>query len=162
MPRPAKGAHLYLRRRSGRPPQWTIRDGGGTGCAQSEHGEAERRLADYLAAEHRPHFGDGDPKANSRRGRPRPLRPGTGPVIGAKRSRARSGRRRRWWKGSMVTSALTGCGMSWRAWRGRERERERDNAASTFRAASLFKETQGPRFGMDDTGGREGASGHCN
>jgi integrase len=65
MPRPNKGARLYLRRRSGRQPQWTIRDGGhetGTGCAGSEREGAERKLAAYLGAKYRPDFGDGDPR----------------------------------------------------------------------------------------------------
>jgi integrase len=65
MPRPNKGARLYLRRRSGRQPQWTIRDAGheiGTGCAASERDGAERKLAAYLAAKYRPDFGDGDPR----------------------------------------------------------------------------------------------------
>jgi integrase len=64
MPRPSKGAHLYLRRRSGREPCWVIRDGGheiGTRCPGSQRGEAEKRLAEYLAAKYRPDFGDGDP-----------------------------------------------------------------------------------------------------
>jgi integrase len=65
MPRPAKGAHLYLRRRAGREPQWTIRDGAneiGTGCAERDNKGAEKRLAAYLAEKYRPDFGDGDPR----------------------------------------------------------------------------------------------------
>jgi hypothetical protein len=42
------------------------------------------------------------------------------------------------------------------------KEKEKDIMPRPHLAASLFKETQGPRFGMDDTGGRKGASGHCN
>jgi integrase len=64
MPRPSKGAHLYLRRRSGREPCWVIRDGRheiGTRCAYSQREHAEKRLSAYLAAKYRPDFGDGDP-----------------------------------------------------------------------------------------------------
>jgi hypothetical protein len=64
MPRSSKGAHLYLRRRSGRLPCWVIRDGDdeyGTGCPHGQHREAEKKLAAHLAAKHRPTFGDGDP-----------------------------------------------------------------------------------------------------
>jgi integrase len=64
MPRPTKGAHLYLRRRSGREPVWVIRDGGheiGTGCAGGEREGAEKKLSSYLAAKYRPDFGNGDP-----------------------------------------------------------------------------------------------------
>jgi integrase len=64
MPRPSKGAHLYLRRRAGRPSCWVIRDGDvedSTGCSQDQHREAEKKFAAYLATKHRPTFGDGDP-----------------------------------------------------------------------------------------------------
>jgi hypothetical protein len=64
MPRPSKGAHLYLRRRHGREFRWVIRDGGheiGTGCAAGAREAAERRLSAYLAAKYQPTFGDGDP-----------------------------------------------------------------------------------------------------
>jgi len=47
MLRPAKGSHLHLRRRAGREPCWTIRNGSheiGTGCARGERGIAEERL----------------------------------------------------------------------------------------------------------------------
>lgn len=65
MPRPPKGAHLYLRRRKGRAPVWVIRDGSdesGTGCGEGEHREAEEKLATYLAGKHKPDFRDGDPR----------------------------------------------------------------------------------------------------
>jgi integrase len=65
MPRHPKGAHLYLRRRAGREPVFVIRDGSteiGTSCAASERGEAEKKLAAYLAEKHEPSFGDGDPR----------------------------------------------------------------------------------------------------
>jgi integrase len=64
MPRPSKGAHLYLRRRKGRAPTFVIRDGGhenGTGYAGSQRREAEKKLSEYLAAKYRPDFGDSDP-----------------------------------------------------------------------------------------------------
>lgn len=51
MPRPAKGARLYLRERRGREPQWVIRDRErefGTGCGQGDLREAENALAHYL------------------------------------------------------------------------------------------------------------------
>lgn len=65
MPRPSKGAHLYLRKRKGRSAVWVIRDGVdevGTGCSESEHREAEKRLASYLAEKHQPDWRDGDPR----------------------------------------------------------------------------------------------------
>ena len=59
MPRPAKGARLWLRRddqaRGG--AAWIIKDGGRqyrTGCAADESEEAERRLADHIAAKYAP------------------------------------------------------------------------------------------------------------
>lgn len=64
MPRPAKGARLYLRPeergRSGeitRQATWVIRDGErqvGTGCAPDEAGAAEQALADYIKAKYTP------------------------------------------------------------------------------------------------------------
>ena len=49
MPRPAKGARLYVRERAGREPVWVIRDGGreiATGARSRD--EAERSLARYI------------------------------------------------------------------------------------------------------------------
>jgi integrase len=51
MPRPAKGARLYLRERKGREPQWVIRDRErefGTGCGKGDLRGAENALAHYL------------------------------------------------------------------------------------------------------------------
>ena len=65
MPRPAKGARLYLRKRRGREPIWAIRDGPqeeSTGCGQSDRGEAERKLAAYISRKHQPRSGEGDPR----------------------------------------------------------------------------------------------------
>ncbi len=67
MPRKAKGARLYLRSaRSDRAAEavWVIRDGANevsTGCPEARLADAERRLADYIAAKHvpaRPSTGD--------------------------------------------------------------------------------------------------------
>lgn len=57
MPRRRAAPRLYLdpKRR-----QWVIRDGGTfsrTGCAESDRGGAERRLADYLGEKHQPQRG---------------------------------------------------------------------------------------------------------
>lgn len=44
---PSKGPHLYLRRRAGREPCWTIRNGNhelGTGSTRGERSRAEKRL----------------------------------------------------------------------------------------------------------------------
>lgn len=63
MPRQSKGARLYLqpeqREKSGyvRPAVWLIRDGRKrivTGCGAGAREEAERKLADYLAAKYEP------------------------------------------------------------------------------------------------------------
>lgn len=64
MPRPAKGARLYLvparRDRAGRitrAARWVIRDGARmhpTGCGESDVAGAHQALADYLRAAHRP------------------------------------------------------------------------------------------------------------
>lgn len=62
MPRESKGARLYLRaakKIDGRtvPSRWVIRDGSreiSTGLGQSDRGEAERRLAAYLAEKYEP------------------------------------------------------------------------------------------------------------
>lgn len=64
MPRPAKGARIYLKERSGRESVWVIRDGTteiGTRCRESERAGAEKSLAEYLAKKHTPNWGDGDP-----------------------------------------------------------------------------------------------------
>lgn len=64
MPRPAKGARLYLvpdrcdaTGRVTRPSKWVIRDGAkvhATGCAPDDVAGAHQALADYLRASHRP------------------------------------------------------------------------------------------------------------
>jgi len=63
MPRPGKGAHLWLRpaRRKGRRVLanaiWIIIDGGrhiATGCLEHQAREAEERLANYIAQKYRP------------------------------------------------------------------------------------------------------------
>lgn len=58
MPRQAKGARLWLRPESKKQPAvWIIRDGSiyrSTGCGASERGQAEKRLAEYLAGKHDP------------------------------------------------------------------------------------------------------------
>lgn len=65
MPRHAEPARLCLRRRSGRPAVYVIRDRGlevSTGCGPDRQSEAEEALARYVAAKHTPDFGDGDPR----------------------------------------------------------------------------------------------------
>ena len=63
MPRPSKGARLYLKRfKTG--PAWIIRDGSierGTGCGAGERAGAERALGEYIAKKHRPDYSDGNP-----------------------------------------------------------------------------------------------------
>jgi integrase len=57
MPRPSKGARLYVKRLKGRAPVYVIRDGAkeiGTGCAVSDVERAQQALRDYLAANYRP------------------------------------------------------------------------------------------------------------
>ena len=58
MPIRAKGPRLYLRRGDkGRPGTWVIRDGERsvrTGISVGERGEAEQRLASYIAEKYRP------------------------------------------------------------------------------------------------------------
>ena len=64
MPRPRKGARLYLRERPGRDPAWVIRDGSkeiGTGCGAGDLRGAEEALAAYIGKRHRPDFRDGSP-----------------------------------------------------------------------------------------------------
>ncbi len=64
MPRRAKGARLYLRKRSGRPSVWCIRDGTteiSSGCHEGAREEAESIFAEYLQDKHRaqpPRTGD--------------------------------------------------------------------------------------------------------
>jgi integrase len=51
MPRPSKGARLYLRKRAEREPTWVILDLGeeiATGCSEADREQAEKALADYL------------------------------------------------------------------------------------------------------------------
>jgi len=64
MPRPTKGARLWLRKRRGRAAQWYILDHGReirTGAREHDLGAAENALAHYLANKRRPQFGDGHP-----------------------------------------------------------------------------------------------------
>lgn len=64
MPRPRKGARLYLREREGREATWIIRDGAkeiGTGCGASDLRGAEEAFGTYLGKRHKPDFGDHTP-----------------------------------------------------------------------------------------------------
>lgn len=56
MPRPAKGARLYLRKRKDRAAIWVIRDDGGAEASTgtSSRAEAEKILAKYIAEKYRP------------------------------------------------------------------------------------------------------------
>jgi integrase len=57
MPRKAKSARLYLRRRAGREAIWVILDRGSevvTRCPERDFEGAERALARYIAAKHQP------------------------------------------------------------------------------------------------------------
>jgi integrase len=57
MPRPSKGARLYVKRLKGRAPVYVIRDGAkeiSTGCSLSDVERASQALRDYLAANYRP------------------------------------------------------------------------------------------------------------
>lgn len=67
MPRPRKGARLWLRpARDDRASVWVILDGGkeiSTGCGQGDVAGAEKSLADYVAKKH-------DPKKAARQGDP--------------------------------------------------------------------------------------------
>ncbi len=61
MPRPRKGARLYLRERPGRDPVYVILDGSlevGTGCGRDRATDAERMLASYIAGKYEPPEGD--------------------------------------------------------------------------------------------------------
>jgi integrase len=54
MPRKSKGARLYLDRERG---QWVIRDGESfvrTGCLESDHASAEKKLSEYIASKYKP------------------------------------------------------------------------------------------------------------
>jgi integrase len=62
MPRPAKGARLYLRDRRQRGAVWVILDHGreiSTGASESDIGTAEKVLAEYIGRKRRPRFGNG-------------------------------------------------------------------------------------------------------
>lgn len=71
MPRQTKGPRLYLRKgrtdtRTGQslPDRWFIRDGKsevGTGCGPERMGDAERKLAEYIAAKWQRPAGESDP-----------------------------------------------------------------------------------------------------
>ena len=60
MPRPSKGARLYVKRQKGRAPVYVIRDGAkevSTGCALEDADGATQALRDYLASHYRPDTG---------------------------------------------------------------------------------------------------------
>ncbi len=64
MPRRAKGARLYLRKRRGREAVWVILDGENevsTGCGASDRGGAEKALSAYLAKKHKPDWQNSHP-----------------------------------------------------------------------------------------------------
>lgn len=64
MPRRSKGPSLYLKRRTGYPAFWYIRDGAkrvATGCSESEHRRALGQLSKYINRTQTPSFGEGDP-----------------------------------------------------------------------------------------------------
>jgi integrase len=64
MPRPRKGARLYLRERDGREGTWVIRDGAketGTGCGERDLRGAEEALAAYIGKRYKPDFSDHTP-----------------------------------------------------------------------------------------------------
>jgi integrase len=57
MPRPSKGARLYVKRLKGRAPVYVIRDGAkeiSTGCALDDVERASQALREYLARNYRP------------------------------------------------------------------------------------------------------------
>src|SRR5829696_824547 len=70
MPRPSKGARLWLRperyTKEGKiyeRSSWIIRDGDrfvATGCTPDETGEAERRFSEYIAQKYRPERAERD------------------------------------------------------------------------------------------------------
>ncbi len=60
MPRPSKGARLYVKRQKGRQAVYVIRDGAkevSTGCALEDADGATQALRDYLASHYRPDTG---------------------------------------------------------------------------------------------------------
>ena len=64
MPRRAKGARLYLRKRRGREAVWVILDGENevsTGCGAGGRGDAEKALVAYIAKKHRPNWQNSHP-----------------------------------------------------------------------------------------------------
>lgn len=64
MPRPSKGARLWLRRRKGREPQWVILDGKDeirTGCSEGERQNAQDALDRHKASRYRVNAGERDP-----------------------------------------------------------------------------------------------------
>ena len=64
MPRPSKGARLYLRERAGKSAVWVIRDGErevATGCAAGARKRAEEAPQNYVCTEL-------EPASNSSRG----------------------------------------------------------------------------------------------
>jgi integrase len=64
MPRRAKGARLYLRKRLGREAVWVILDGENevsTGCSADDRGRAEKALAAYIARKHKPDWQNSHP-----------------------------------------------------------------------------------------------------
>jgi len=61
MPRPSKGARLYVKRLKGRAPVYVIRDGAkeiSTGCSVNDVERAQECLRDYLATNYRPDTGE--------------------------------------------------------------------------------------------------------
>lgn len=70
MPRSSKGPRLQLQKANDRQRLWIIRDGQrslGTGCAESNRAEAERKLAAYIVSKH-------DPKASRNCGDPNTIK----------------------------------------------------------------------------------------
>jgi integrase len=64
MPRRSKGPRLYCRERKGRYPVWVILDGQNevsTGCSECDRGRAEKALAAYIAAKHKPAWQNSHP-----------------------------------------------------------------------------------------------------
>jgi integrase len=62
MPRPGKGARLWLRQRRGRDAIWVILDSGrefSTGASEGDISAAEKALADHIGRKRRPRFGNG-------------------------------------------------------------------------------------------------------
>ncbi|MGY4476320.1 integrase [Bradyrhizobium sp. USDA 3364] len=64
MPRKSKGPRLYLRERRGREAVWVILDGRdeiSTGCSPNDRGSAEKALANYITAKHKPDWQNSHP-----------------------------------------------------------------------------------------------------